>query len=79
MKDDVVLKKALTKIEAQMQTNNIEGFKHGVKNLVKKALKAAEDIHTNWEKGEDRKKLRKKIELLQHDLDYLKRYCEGII
>jgi len=41
MKDEAVLKKALTKIEAQMRINNIEGYKYAVKNLFKKALKVA--------------------------------------
>jgi len=40
MKDDTILKKILVKIEAQMRTNNIEGFKYAVKNITGKALKA---------------------------------------
>jgi len=79
MKDDATLKKVLTKIETQMRTNNIEGFKYVVNNLVKSALKATEDIQKNWNHIRDREKLHKKIELLHHELDNLKRFCETAI
>ena len=78
MKEEAILEDALSNVENQIRNNNFEGLKSNVKNLVKKALKATEDIQKNWERNRDRKSLRKKIDLLHYELDYLKRFCEGM-
>jgi len=77
MKDETALKSILNEVEGQMLKNNQEGFKSTIKNLVKDAIKVTEDLQKEWKRKHNSQKLREKIDILRHNLDYLKRFCEG--
>jgi len=77
MKDEIALKSILNEVEGQMLKNNQEGFKSTIKNLVKDAIKVTEDLQKEWKRKHNSQKLREKIDILHHNLDYLKRFCEG--
>ena len=77
MKDEIALKGILKEVENQMRENNIEGFKLAVRNLIKDAMKAVEALPREWKRRHNSRELKEKIDLLYHDLDYLRRFCEG--
>jgi hypothetical protein len=55
----------------------MKDFKIVTKSLVVEALKVLEDIQVEWELDRDSEELREKFLLLEHYLDYLKRFSEG--
>jgi len=79
MKDELWLRTVFADVENQMRENNLEGFRAVVKVLVKDALKALEDTQVEWELEHNSQELREKFHLLRHYLDYLRRFCEGIV
>jgi hypothetical protein len=59
--------------------SQLDIFKAVARNLVVSALRTLDEIETLWILcGECKdKELMEKYEILYHNLDYLKRYCEG--
>ena len=79
MKDEPRLRNVLAEVENQMRDNNLEGFRAVVKVVVRDALKALEDTQAEWEIDHNSQELREKFHLLRHYLDYLRRFCEGVV
>ena len=79
MKEELWLKTMLSEVENQMRENNFEGFKAVVKVVVRDALKALEGTQVEWEIDHNSQELREKFHLLRHYLDYLRRFCEGVV
>lgn len=79
MEDEVWLRTVLFDVESQMRENNLEGFKAVVKVVIRDALKALEDTRVEWELDHNSQELRERFHLLHHYIDYLRRFCEGVI
>ncbi len=79
MENEIWLRTALSNVENQMRENNLEGFKTVLKVLIKDAGMALEDTKIEWELNHNSEELREKFHLVCHYLEYLRRFCEGIV
>lgn len=73
------LKGILTEVEQQMRDNNFEGVKAIVKGSIKGAIKTLEDTRAEWEVNNNPQGIKEKFILLRHNLNFLKRFCDGLI
>jgi hypothetical protein len=67
-----------TTLDAQRNTarSKLDNFKGVTKKIVASALKTLDEIQMLWEIDRGSMELREQLHLLQHYLDYLKRFCE---
>ena len=79
MKDELWLRTVLSDVENQMRENNIEGFKSIIKTLIKDIIKVLKDTQVEWELNHNSRELGERFHVLSHYLDYLRRFCEGVV
>lgn len=73
IKDEIQLEKILNEVEMQMRENNLEGFKAVIKSLDQGAMKVLNET----EGGITSEKMKERLQLLRHYLDYMKRFCNS--